>query len=296
MEVQNKYTAAAMRALEEAARAAAAEGSEYVGTEYLLLGLTAVEEGTASVVLNSFDVTRESVSALVRELIDPRSQDGADGRKSPRKRGRKVSVKDPFSKLTPRSRMALRTAGEQAVYFFSKDVGTEHILLALMRDVDCNAAKLLHTKQVDFQAMYTKILDIIGVSDEQLSEYLQMVTQNAGGGSSPTPVLDQFSRDMTYAVREGKIDPIIGRDAETERICQILAVAFKGSQCRRILLDTDRLAGKICLRLNSAVRRDDENLTVVDVRLGPGVLILAAVHREAVPDAVDGAGIELRIL
>ena len=232
MEVQNKYTAAAMRALEEAARAAAAEGSEYVGTEYLLLGLTAVEEGTASVVLNSFDVTRESVSALVRELIDPRSQDGADGRKSPRKRGRKVSVKDPFSKLTPRSRMALRTAGEQAVYFFSKDVGTEHILLALMRDVDCNAAKLLHTKQVDFQAMYTRILDIIGVSDEQLSEYLQMVMQSAGGaGTSPTPTLDQFSRDMTYAVREGKIDPIIGRRAETERICQILCRRTKNNPC-----------------------------------------------------------------
>ena len=232
MEVQNKYTAAAMRALEEAARAAAAEGSEYVGTEYLLLGLTAVEEGTASVVLNSFDVTRESVSALVRELIDPLSQDGADGRKSPRKRGRKVSVKDPFSKLTPRSRMALRTAGEQAVYFFSRDVGTEHILLALMRDVDCNAAKLLHTKQVDFQAMYTRILDIIGVSDEQLSEYLQMVMQSAGGaGTSPTPTLDQFSRDMTYAVREGKIDPIIGRRAETERICQILCRRTKNNPC-----------------------------------------------------------------
>ncbi len=232
MELQNKYTTAAMRALEMAAEAAAAEGSESVGTEYLLLGLTTVPEGTASVVLREYDVTQESVSALVRELIDPRPQDG-EGGKSARKRGRrKASGKDPFSKLTPRSRMALRTAGEQAVYFFSKDVGTEHILLALMRDVDCNAAKLLHTKQVDFQAMYTKILDIIGVSDEQLSEYLQMVMQTSGGGSaSPTPMLDQFSRDMTFAVREGKIDPIIGRNAETERICQILCRRTKNNPC-----------------------------------------------------------------
>ena len=230
MELQNKYTAAAMRALEEAAAAASASGSESIGTEYLLLGLTAVPEGTASVVLQEYDVTQESIFELVKELIDPDPQDSRG--KGGRRRGRrKASGKDLFSRLTPRSRMVLRSAGEQAVYFFSKDVGTEHILLALMRDVDCNAAKLLHTKQVDFQAMYTKILDIIGVSDEQLSEYLQMVTQNVGGGSSPTPVLDQFSRDMTYAVREGKIDPIIGRDAETERICQILCRRTKNNPC-----------------------------------------------------------------
>ena len=228
MELQNKYTAAAMRALEEAAAAASAGGSESIGTEYLLLGLTAVPEGTASVVLQEYDVTQESILELVKELIDP-DPSGSRGKGARRRGRRKASGKDLFSRLTPRSRMVLRSAGEQAVYFFSKDVGTEHILLALMRDVDCNAAKLLHTKQVDFQAMYTKILDIIGVSDEQLSEYLQMVTQNAGGGSSPTPVLDQFSRDMTYAVREGKIDPIIGRDAETERICQILCRRTKNN-------------------------------------------------------------------
>ncbi|HCI72919.1 MAG TPA: ATP-dependent Clp protease ATP-binding subunit ClpC, partial [Lachnospiraceae bacterium] len=85
---------------------------------------------------------------------------------------------------------------------------------------------------VDFQAMYTKILDIIGVSDEQLQEFLQMVMQPAGGSyQSVTPTLDQFSRDMTDEVRDGKIDPIIGRVTETDRICQILCRRTKNNPC-----------------------------------------------------------------
>ena len=126
----------------------------------------------------------------------------------------------------------LKIAAEQATYFYSKEVGTEHILLALMRDTDCNAAKLLHTQSVNFQAMYTKILDIIGVSEEQLQEYLQMVMQSPGASYSPTtPTLDQFSRDMTDEVREGKIDPIVGRVIETDRICQILCRRTKNNPC-----------------------------------------------------------------
>ena len=230
MEQKNQYTAAALRALEIAAHKALAEGGTSVGTEYLLLGLAAEPDGTAGVVLREYGINEKVLTQLVRELIDPNTNE--DSRSAAKRGRRKAADKDPFSRLTPRAKMDLRSAGEQAVYFFSKDVGTEHILLALMRDVDCNAAKLLHTQQVDFQAMYTKILDIIGVSDEQLSEYLQMVMQSSGGGSaSPTPTLDQFSRDMTYAVREGKIDPIIGREAETERICQILCRRTKNNPC-----------------------------------------------------------------
>ena len=232
MEPKNNYTAAAMRSLEMAARMAAEAGSGSVGTEYLLLALAAESEGTAGVVLREYGVDKDTLEPLIRELIDPLAGDSGSGKKRA-KRGRKKSgPADPFADLTPRARMALRTAGEQAVYFFSKDVGTEHILLALMRDVDCNAAKLMHTQQVDFQAMYTKILDIIGVSDEQLAEYLQMVSQTSGGGAAgPTPTLDQFSRDMTDAVRDGRIDPIIGRERETERICQILCRRTKNNPC-----------------------------------------------------------------
>lgn len=233
MELKNQYTAAAQRALELAAQKATAQGSASVGTEHLLLALAAEPEGTAGVVLREYGVDEDVLTGLVRELINPNTNHTGRAGNGAKKRGRKkADHRDLDSRLTPRGRMALQSAGEQAVYFYSKDVGTEHILLALMRDVDCNAAKLLHTQQVDFQAMYTKILDIIGVSDEQLTEYLQMVMQaSAGGSGSPTPTLDQFSRDITYAVREGKIDPIIGRTAETERICQILCRRTKNNPC-----------------------------------------------------------------
>ena len=203
MESKNQYTAAAMRAIMLAMQKAGLDQSRGIGTEYLLLGLAAEPDGTAGVVLREYGINEEVLTKLVHELIDPNVQESAEGA-SPvlheKKRGRrKASDTDPFSRMTPRANLALQTAGEQAVYFYSKDVGTEHILLALMRDVDSNAAKLLHTQQIDMQAMYTRILDIIGVSDEQLSEYLQMAAQSSSDASaSPTPTLDQFISSYFY--------------------------------------------------------------------------------------------------
>ena len=119
----------------------------------------------------------------------------------------------------------------QAKYFYSSDIGTEHILLALMRDIDCNAAKLLHTLHVDFQEMYQRILDIIGVPDDMAADYLSNVLQTAQGQTGATPTLDQYSRDLTDDVRSGKIDPVVGREEETERICRILCRKTKNNPC-----------------------------------------------------------------
>ena len=242
MEQSNQYTAASMRAINNAALSAKELGSPMIGTEHLLLGLAMEKEGTAGVVLRAYGVEEEELRILISELIEPEAE---FIRHAKHPAGKKKNTKEPKpgtsekaeeaffipGNLTPRSELSLRIAAEQAVYFFSKDVGTEHILLSLMRDTDCNAAKLLHTQGVDFQAMYTKILDIIGVSDEQLQEYLQLTSQPGGSWQSPTPTLDQFSRDMTDEVREGKIDPIIGRSAETDRICQILCRRTKNNPC-----------------------------------------------------------------
>ena len=222
MKTENRYTAQSLEALEAAAERAAASGSGAVGTEHLLLGLACAEDGTACSVLREYGISRESLEAAIAELIRKGSSGGA-------KRGRKAKKKTEV--YTPRAEYALRIAGEQASWFYSRDVGTEHILLALMRDVDCNAAKLLHTLQVDFQAMYTKILDIIGVSDEQLNEYLQMISAGGAGSASVTPTLDQFSRDLTDQAAMGKIDPIVGRKEQTERICRILCRRTKNNPC-----------------------------------------------------------------
>ena len=222
MEQSYQYTAAAERARELASQAAKQLRSLVVGTEHLLLGLAMEKEGTAGVVLRGAGVDEEALRGLISELIEPEAEFVK------RKKGAAFTPKS----LTPRAEFALKIASEQAVWFFSKEVGTEHILLALMRDTDCNAAKLMHTLGVDFQTMYTKILDIIGVSDEQLQEYLQSALQPGGGSySSPTPTLDQYSRDVTDQVREGKLDPIVGRQSETERICQILCRRTKNNPC-----------------------------------------------------------------
>ncbi len=244
MEQKNRYTRPAQKAIVIAAAYAKAAGSPVVGTEHLLLGLALEKEGTASVVLKEYGVEAASLRDMINELIEPEA-DFIKHRKRSVK-GKKKSAQETVlpegskigetfaepDNLTPRAELVLRIAGEQAAYFYSKDVGTEHILLALMRDIDCNAAKLLHTQSVEFQAMYTKILDIIGVSDEQLQDYLQIAMQPSGGAyTSSTPTLDQFSRDMTDEVREGKIDPIVGREIETSRICQILCRRTKNNPC-----------------------------------------------------------------
>ncbi len=243
MEQKSQFTEAAKQALVYAVQAANESGSPVIGTEHLLLGLAQESEGTAGVVLREYGVEPDALRSLIGELIEPETDFVDRGKKTSAKRrktkkplkAQSLYAKDgSFSlpgNMTPRTELAIRIAGEQAAYFFSKDIGTEHILLALMRDIDCSASKLLHSQSIDFQAMYTKILDIIGVSDEQLQEYMQMVSSQGGSYQSATPTLDQFSRDMTDEVRDGKIDPIIGRERETDRICQILCRRTKNNPC-----------------------------------------------------------------
>lgn len=212
--IDNVYTEQAARALKEADRQAAKRHCVRTGTEHILLGLLLEKSGTASVVLTGAGVTEDRLVPLVDELIGAGDADG--------------TKRDGY---TPRAEEALKVSKSQARYFYSSDVGTEHILLALMKDIDCNAAKLLYTLQVDFQSMYQRILDIIGAPDDMAADYMDSVVQYAGGQGGNTPTLDQFSRDLTEEVRAGKVDPIIGRDAETERICQILCRKTKNNPC-----------------------------------------------------------------
>ena len=210
----NKYTKPAELALKEARKLAEKYHVQSVGTEHILLGLLSRSEGTAAVVLKDCGVTEESLSDLVEKLIGEGSAE--------------TTEKDSY---TPRAVAALKASGVQAKYFYSSDIGTEHILLALMRDIDCNAAKLLHTLHVDFQEMYQRILDIIGVPDDMAADYLSNVLQTAQGQTGATPTLDQYSRDLTEDVRSGKIDPVVGREEETERICRILCRKTKNNPC-----------------------------------------------------------------
>lgn len=241
MEQTYLYTDAARKAVRCAVKCAKETGSPRVGTEHLLQGLAMVKEGTAGVVLQEAGIEESALRELISELILPESgQRGqrkrvSKRRQAPSEREDSQEGGKEFSlpgNLTPRAVFVFRTAAEQASWLYSREIGTEHILLALMRDTDCNASRLLRAKKVDFQTMYTKILVIIGIPDDQVQEYLQSAMQGPGASyQGSTPTLDQFSRDLTEEVREGRIDPIIGRKTETDRICQILCRRTKNNPC-----------------------------------------------------------------
>ncbi len=219
MREEEKYTSSAKDAL-QFARERAQKSHRSAGTEHILYGLTAEKQGTAGVVLREIGVTEEKVSRMIDRLIGDAGAGGG------------TLVLEEEASFTPRAEEAIRAAKDQAVYFMSPDIGTEHLLLSLMRDIDCNAAKLLHTLSVDFQSLYLRIMDIIGLPEDQENEYMAGVVQNQTTPTgSTTPTLDQYSRDLTDEVRDGRIDPIIGREMETQRICQILCRKTKNNPC-----------------------------------------------------------------
>ena len=108
-------------------------------------------------------------------------------------------------------------------------VGTEHLLLALLKDTECVATRLLHTMEIDIRKLYLSVLSAMGIEESMYKELAQKEKARRDGGA--TPVLDQYSRDLTEMAAEGELDPIVGRDAEIERILQILSRRTKNNPC-----------------------------------------------------------------
>ena len=163
-----KYTPNASKALKLAAKCARDMNQNYVGSEHLLAGLVREEAGVAARILAENGLSGEKITEVLAQL---------------NVQGGPVELLDEDG-YSPRLRRILEIADQQAKRYKSEKIGTEHLLLALARDIDCNAAKLLHTLNMDFQGLYQRILDIIGVSDEQMAEYMQSVVQSAAGGVS----------------------------------------------------------------------------------------------------------------
>jgi len=199
---EGRFTEKAVAALKMAQAAAVAMGNNYIGTEHLLLGL--VKEGTsvAGEILKKFEVTEEKVIAKVRELIDP------------------SSVSSVMTGFTPKSKKILEMALVEAGKMGSQLIGTEHILLAIIKEGGCVAVA---------------VLSEIGVSGQMiLDEILKNYQGKQEGGKKAgkdTPTLNQFGRDLTAQAEEGKFDPVIGRDKEIERVVQILSRRTKNNPC-----------------------------------------------------------------
>ena len=207
----NQFTIQAQRALQLAIELAEECHHQYIGTEHILLGL--VREGTAVAgkVLKANNVTEDKIMEMIAKFI---STDG------------KLSVADP-SGYTPSAKRVLEQAMQESKENGSRLVGTEHLLLAILKDENCVASRIITTLGASTQKIYSQLNSAMG-RDQFVEE---KADKERSGRVSQTPTLDQFSRDLTALAREGKLDPVVGREREIMRMIQILSRRTKNNPC-----------------------------------------------------------------
>ena len=214
----DRFTEKARTAIELAADAAEELGHSYVGTEHLLLGLLQEGTGVAARVLLECGVQEDKVMELVSQLITPNQA---------------TRLAEP-STYTPSARRVIENSYREAVRFKASLIGTEHLLIAMIRENDCVATRLLNTMGISIQRLYVDLLAAMGedapAGREDFPGSRQGVSAGAKGHDS-TPTLDSYSRDLTALAREGKLDPVIGRKREIQRVVQILSRRTKNNPC-----------------------------------------------------------------
>ena len=209
-----KFTNRAEKALELAAELAAEFGHNYIGTEHILYGLVKEGSGVASQVLNMQEVTSEKVAEAIEVLI-----------------GRGDPIEDETTiGFTPRSKRVIENAFIEARKLGSEFIGTEHLLIGIMREGDSVAVRIMMDLNVNPQKLYNEILKVVN-EEESASSSEKANTSKAKGSYNQTPTLNQFGGDLTKRAREGKLDPVIGRKEEIERVIQILSRRTKNNPC-----------------------------------------------------------------
>ena len=212
--MKQNFTSEARKAIEAAGRTARYCRQNYIGTEHLLVGLLTAVQGTAAYVLQDAGVTKEKLMQLIDSLITPQSS---------------VALMDD-AEYSPRAESALRDAVRLADQFRSDEPGTEHILLALLSDNECVAAKLLHTMGIDLRKLYADTIAAMGEEgtiDEKTFAKVKASGQGENGGSA----LEKYGRDLTSQAEQGLLDPVIGRESEIGRVMQILSRRTKNNPC-----------------------------------------------------------------
>ena len=206
------YTDKAKKALNYANRLSRSSGCNYVGTEHILAGLLKEGTGVAAEVLTANNVELEALLKLIDELVAA---------------GEEVTVADRDG-YSPRTQLVLDRAREMADRFDSERIGTEHLLLAIIKEGDCAASRLLNTMGANPQKLFVDILAAMG---EDPAQYREEIQRGRNEEATLTPTLDQYSRDLTAMARAGRLDPVIGREKETERVIQILCRRGKNNPC-----------------------------------------------------------------
>ncbi len=208
--MQERYTDKAKESLEHAAEAAKLYGHAAIGTEHLLLGLSLTEDSIAGSVLSEFGISAERLETVISQEI----------------RANNVSVAERGG-YTPASMQVMEGAAKEAKRYNSEKIGTEHILLSIIKDGKCLAYQLILLNNVSIKQIYVATLTAMGQDVQESAR--EDARQRKRGKRSSTETLDQYSRDLTQMAREGKLDPVIGRSDEIQRVIQILSRRTKNN-------------------------------------------------------------------
>ena len=211
-----KFTNRANKAIEIANDIALELGHSYIGTEHILYGLAKEGNGIASKVLENQNVTADDILNKIEELI------GSD-----------ESIENIVD-FTPRTKRVVESAFIEARKLGYNFIGTEHLLIGILREGDCVAAKILLDLNVNIPKLYNEIVKVINEGEDYNLSDNSLNNSNGGkrrGSYNQTPTLNQFGQDLTKKAEEGKLDPVIGRKQEIERVIEILSRRTKNNPC-----------------------------------------------------------------
>lgn len=207
--MQIEYTKQAENVLKTARSAAKELRHPYIGTEHLLLGLRRVFTGVAGQILATNGVNENEILKVIGELISPTEEVVFEGK----------------AERSPRLEYLLENSRREAERFQASEVGTEHMLMAIVRDSECVAARILTTLNISLTKIYQDIFEAAGIDPAEFSE-------EAGSGRRGQPgMLEQYCTDLTEKAADGKLDPVVGRMEEIERLMQVLSRRTKNNPC-----------------------------------------------------------------
>lgn len=210
MRNSDRFTERAKKAITKAQECAAELGHSYVGTEHILMGIIREGEGLGAKILRDSAIDEKTVNGLILQFV-----------------GRGVSG-FPAQGLTPRSKRIIELAMADAGRLGHNYVGTEHLLMGILREPESTAARLIISMGIDLNRLYTDILNVFG-SPENHKPKTQTNRNSAKKTASTTKILDQYSRDLTEMAEKNMLDPVIGREGEILRVIQILSRRSKNN-------------------------------------------------------------------
>lgn len=213
--MSQNYTKSASNVLRYAKKIALQMTQEYVGSEHLLLGLVKEKNGTAYAVLVQNGVDEEHLERLTSQLMVENT-------------GVALASRTDFSK---RCQDILELAGKEALKYKAQQIGTEHLLIAIIKHPDSVAFRLLTAMNITVAKLYSDILAAMGLEPSAVKSELNSLKSKEKKGRSATPTLDQYSRDFTKLAKEGRLDPVVGRNEEMQRVVQILSRRMKNNPC-----------------------------------------------------------------